>query len=77
MILYILYIHLQYAKIIKTFLGTRAQLKRNKLRTPLITNRSYRPVCEGMLLGSGTEDSNQGMVYTHRNECLHNYDLEN
>ena len=32
MILYILYIHLQYAKIIKTILGTRAQLKRYKLR---------------------------------------------
>ena len=29
-ILYILYIHLQYAKIIKTILGTRAQLKRYK-----------------------------------------------
>ena len=31
--LYILYIHLQYAKIIKTILGTQAQLNTYKLRT--------------------------------------------
>lgn len=32
----------------------------------------YTVVCEGILLGSGTGDSNQGTVYSERNECLHN-----
>lgn len=39
-----------------------------------VTGKLYRPICAGILLGSGTEDSNQVMIYTgtHRNECLHN-----
>lgn len=35
-------------------------------------NGNYQGVCEGILLGSGTEDSNQGTFYSDRNGCLHN-----
>lgn len=33
---------------------------------------NYQGVCEGILLRSGAEDSNQGTVYSDRNGCLHN-----